>query len=111
MCRIIIAILILTSVCFSQQATKKTSINAGEDIIRKAREVAGLDKIGKVSSYFYKVKTSFPDKTPSGYSTPDFFQEISITLPDKIYAIYSMGEPLPGQSTSTWNGEKLTVNN
>lgn len=101
-------ILAFFSPCFSQpiKNAKKPIINKGEDIIRKAREVAGLDKTGAISSYFYKVKTSFVGKTSDAISTPDFFQEISITLPDKIYAIYSTGEPLPGQSTSTWNGEK-----
>jgi hypothetical protein len=95
------------SVCFSQQVVdkKQSNIIEGEEIIRKACEAVALGKVG-VSSVYYKAKTSVLDKMPNGNALPDFFEEISLTLPDKIHAIYSTGEPLRYQSFKTWNGEK-----
>lgn len=108
MFRFIIVIFIFASICFSQQNNKLNDPKRieGEDIIQKARETISLDKSGKISSYFYKVKTSFLGKTQGGNSLPDYFEEVSFTLPDKIQTISSMTEPFVSQATKTWNGGK-----
>ncbi len=98
---------VLVSICFAQQINnqKQENISDGEKIIRKSREAIGIGKL-ELNSVHYKVKTLILAKTQDGRQVPDFFGEISLTLPDKIQTIYSMRQPFPFSSTKTWNGDK-----
>lgn len=107
MFRIFTIVFALASIFFSQQTSVlgQESLSNGEKIIRKSREATGLEK-QKFESVQYKVKTSLLAKTPSGRTIPDFFSEVSLSLPDKIQTIFLMGPPIASTSTQTWNGEK-----
>lgn len=89
-------------VCFSQQITKKPSVNEGEEIIRQARKAIGLDKIGEISSYLLKMKKVILVKN-NNYES---FEEVGHILPSKIQVIYGRDSPFFSRLTRTWNSEK-----
>lgn len=111
MFKVIIVIFLSAFVSFSQQKNTADQSNQTQssDIIRDASRAIGLDKTGKLSSYFYKSKKTIPLKEFNNYEE---FEEVNLEFPDKIQAIYSGTVLLPsqlpssGQLTRTWNGEK-----
>jgi len=104
MFRLIMVICLFVSLGFSQQDNAKHQVNQteGEEIIQKARQAIGIDKSGKISSYFYKIKTTIISQNLNLES----FEEVSHILPGKIQAIYGRDLPRLSRLTRTWNGEK-----
>lgn len=104
MFRLTAVICIFVSLGFSQQnaAVKQSGQTEGAEIIYKARQAIGLDKTGKISSYFNKFKKTLLLQSGDMES----FEEVSLILPDKIQAIYGRESPIFSRSTRTWNGEK-----
>ncbi len=108
MFRLIIVIGVFVSLGFSQQDYAKKQANQTEvdEIIQKARQAIGLDKSGEISSYFYKLKTTyFNDATNQNYNLATF-QEASLELPRKIQVVESSSGSFSSRLTRTWNGEK-----
>lgn len=107
MIRVVAIIVALISLWFLPKTTsqKLESTGEGEQIILKSREAIGIEKL-ELNSVHYKIKLSTLATTQGGVQIPDFFEEISFTLPNKIKAIYSQNQPFPFVSTNTWNDGK-----
>ena len=103
MFRLIMVICIFVSLGFSQQDNPKKPANQteSEEIIQKARQAIGLDKSGKISSYFYKSKTTLISQN---YNS-DSFEEVNLELPGKIKVVYR-NDFLKFQLNRTWNDDK-----
>lgn len=109
--KFVVVIFLFAFVSFSQQKNTVDESNQTQatEIIRNARQAIGLDKTGKVSSYFHKSKTIIPLKEFGSYEN---FEEVSIEFPDKMQMIYSGKLPSSSQISSsiqltrTWNGKK-----
>lgn len=101
MFRICAIILVLTSICFSQQTnnSKKEMITKGEDIIRKAREAAKLSS--SINSFQIKLHQSADYKAPGMDASIDYQDEITILSPNKIRRLstYNSG----GLTRIIWN--------
>ena len=109
--KFVVVIFLFAFVSFSQQknTVEQSNQTQAAEIIRNAQQAIGLDKTGKVSSYFHKSKTIIALKEFGSYEN---FEEVSIEFPDKMQVIYSgklpssSQSPSLGQLTRTWNGKK-----
>ncbi len=111
MFRISIFIFILTSICFSQQSSniKQTSSIDGENIVRKAREAAGIS--APVSSLRIKLFKSLQIKADEKGAgrTSDSEDETTILFTDKIRLVsVNKGNSLSFIITTIWNESKYS---
>ncbi len=104
MFRLITVICIFVSLGFSQQSDgiMPPGKTEGAEIIREARHAIGVDKKGKISSYFSRVKKTLLIQNLNLES----FEEVSFILPRKIQAIYGGDSPFFSRLTRTWNDGK-----
>lgn len=97
MLRVMIVIFFLALTAAAQLGQIRDQ-SEGEAIVRKARQAIGFDKIKEIFSYLYRQRKSIQIDSALNYEN---FEEISLTLPDKMRAVYSSESQITGSSKLT----------